>query len=188
MPDKPTPEQFAQDVAARLVHSEAIEGEFVFNQERYSLLLVDEDGRPTTEIFLKNYYDEYCASDEEGREAVLARAAAMTRKPPDFDGIDFRSRLLPQIKDRWSVEQMNMSLLAGRYGPPEEASTQCLPYGVIGHHFALTVAYDLPDKIAHVNYKQLEEWGIDFQEALDIAANNLMERTQWEFEFASTLR
>lgn len=156
-----------------------------FDKERY--VIVINDGHVSQEIPLSGYFDEYCQTDESGQEAIFTKAIRSVF--PDFangtaadeGGIDFKSRLLVQVKDRWSVERLNLSLMSGS-GGSQDAEIVQIPYSAICEHFALLVAYDMPEQMSYVTTQQLKDWGIEFGEAFDIAAQNLYQRSQFTWD------
>jgi len=128
---------------------------------------------------LHNAYAEYQAAPAGQRAAVVQRFArnwfnAQKEVPADF--ADVRPDLLPVVRSRSEFE---MTILALRTNGAAEVDW---PYRVVAGHLGLGVAYDLPDSMTFVQQHQLKEWRVTFDEALEVAYDNLLARTDRDFE------
>lgn len=162
-----SPEQFAQMVAERL-RKRIASAHVEYGASRFELFVKGDRGQLIGKVFLGNFYREFLESDLHGQELIMLRACQVI-EAPDLAGIDFESRLYPQIKDRWSIEKARLSSVH-------------LPYVELSEHAALLLAYDLPERISYVGSEQLENWQLSFDMALHNASANLYSRTTFEFE------
>ena len=118
---------------------------------------------------LRNAYEEYQWATRRGREELLR---AWTRSwfrgasdvPACFE--DARSDLLPVIRRRGTHE---CELLEQQQNGKKPAT----PCQLLGEHFGVGVAYDWPECKLHVIEKQLADWGVGFDQAIEVARENL---------------
>lgn len=205
----PSPEQFAQTVAEAYVNGRELEGDVVFDREKFQLIIKDAAGRISEQIFLGHFFNEYCAADPAGRELILARATGQPAHAQRSKE-DYLSRLVPQIKDRWSVEKLRMSLagketrptasppvtqvsgqtqqkpsgeIAKPTGKGASSVANDLPHLAVSEHLSVLAAYDLPQQIAYASRNQLADLGLTFEQALALAKANLSRYTKTPFDF-----
>lgn len=124
-------------------------------------------------MYLGNLYALHERADPEDRESAIKSFLATWHTagfepPTDFD--DAKADLLPSLRARSYVANID-ELLRGKGEGGD------LPYEVIGEHLAATLVYDLPHSMQTVGSKQLEDWGITFYEAMEVAKRNLAETT-----------
>lgn len=121
---------------------------------------------------LQNHFDEYCRSSLNERRGVLDRMSRGIREcreqgaggaasPRSFDEV--RQHLRPKVRELMEVEAMRRAF------PLEE---QCA-YRPLGAHLIVSPVIDRPDCVIGVTPAQLKQWGISFDEALDVATKNL---------------
>lgn len=201
-PHSPTPDEFAELVAESLLHRGSA-GKLLFDRQGFALLVKDALGRPNKQIFLSNFYREYCSRDVKNREKVLLRASNNSSAGAWHLGA-VQSRLLPQVKDRWSVEKMRLEQTCGMAGKAvpqpsidgtvlaersaELQSTQNaidFPHGVIAEHFASLLTIDMPESAIYLTSEHLARASMTFQQAVDKAVQNLAVRTKFQFESLS---
>jgi len=157
--------EFAELVAG-LIHRAGEPIRPKYHAETFSLI-----GRGKQELRLRNAYEEYRRAPRRGREELLR---AWTRSwfrgacdvPESFE--DARSDLLPVIQRRGCHE---CELLEEQQNEKKRA----VPCQFLGDHFGAGVAYDWPECKLHVIEKQLADWGVGFDQAIEVARANLRE-------------
>lgn len=141
--------------------------ELVYDEEQFRI-------HPESEAWplmnLSNLYDEYLAAEGPIREKVLKVAvrnwfADRKELPETFE--DVNPDLLPSVRSRSYSEFTRLQLaIAGS----EDAHW---PRHVVGDHLAVSLVYDLPDSMRHIQQRDLDEWGVTYYEALEAARENL---------------
>jgi hypothetical protein len=122
---------------------------------------------------LSNAYPEFCAAQKEKRSEVAKIWIRMwfgncMEIPSDFE--DVRPDLLPCVQARSHYELVQLQFqVEGRPIPSR-------PYQIFGEHFAVSLVYDLPESMKHVNMTTLDTWGVTLYEALEVARQNLAEK------------
>jgi len=116
-------------------------------------------------FFLTNAYKEYCAADSNGRERVIQTwvrnwFAASKDMPEDFE--DAKPDLLPIVRSRSHFELNCLEL-------PLD-----WPHQVLGEHFGVGIAYDLPESMLLIQRTDLDAWGVSFYKALEAAMESLL--------------
>jgi hypothetical protein len=84
--------------------------------------------------------------------------------PEDFE--DVKPDLMPIVRSRSHFE---LNVLRGEVDSGEQLFW---PYQVLGEHFGVALAYDLPGGLRSVLQVNLDNWGITFYEAMEIAKEN----------------
>ncbi len=181
----PSQEDFANIVADYFFsRNEKIEGELKLDRRQYSFVISDGQGRVVCQVLLTNYYNEYCREiNPVNREEILMRATngLIRRSNLSLREIEtIKSRLLIQVKDRWSIEMWRLKLKMGVGGG--KSSNVEIPHAVVAEHFALLATYDMPEQMMYVTSSQLDEWGLEYLECFEQGCANLFERTQFDFE------
>ena len=131
--------------------------------DRKKFRLIVDGGRASCNLGNLFYY--YNSLDSHKRENFLhthVRNWFVTQKgiPKCFD--DVKADLLPRLESRAELEADN---LEGRFGER--------PYHLIGEHLGLTLVYDWPDAVRWIGQEELRKWGVTFDEAIEIARQNL---------------
>ncbi|MEQ8849039.1 DUF1444 family protein [Botrimarina sp.] len=162
----PSPDRFAK-LAIKRIRQSGDNRPLEYDREAFQLR------GESRQTYLGNLYAEYCRADRGAREAVLRTFLATwhtagLEAPADF--ADVRADLLPSLRAR-SYAVALQELLAGGDKQTE------LPYEVVGEHLAATLVYDLPHAMQTVSAEQLQEWGVSFYEAMEVARHNLAETT-----------
>jgi len=57
----------------------------------------------------------------------------------------------------------------------ETGKKQDWPYQPIGEHLAAGLVYDLPGALRVIRQEDLDEWGVTFYEAMEVALENLIQ-------------
>lgn len=123
---------------------------------------------------LHNARAEYQRAEPARRDAVLtaflrAWTTPMQEPPGDFD--DAKPDLMPVVRSR-SYFEVDLP----RSGV--DLSKVSFPYAIVADHLCVSLAYDLPASLIQVNSDHLGNWGVSLYEALEIARQNLAERTE----------
>jgi hypothetical protein len=132
--------------------------------------VVRPDGRIT---FLSNTYQEYLRLEPAERETLI-QAFLTTWHTSSLqvsdDFADVRADILPALRARsYLTIDIQRAAMGGKI--PSVA------HEVIGEHLALCLVYDLPTSMMTINDEQLEKWDVSFYEALEVAKQNLTEKT-----------
>lgn len=172
----PKPDKFAQVFVAAL--REAGDTRDVqFDADEFRLLFI-ENGEVNGVANLHNFYDDYCATPKAERAQCLrhlvkATLSHLKETPKDFD--DAKHDLRPKIWTRCTFEKIRLQQeLEGGEEPD-------IPMQAVGEHLVATLVYDLPEAVHTIGQAHLDEWGVSFYEAMEIARRNLEET---EFTFA----
>lgn len=127
---------------------------------------------------LRNLYDEYCKTPVKVRAQQLkhiVRALLSYHKelPDEFEHA--RYDLRPMVRTRSYFDLIRLQQQAeGNEGPD-------IPYEAIGDHLAASLVYDLPESMRTISQDSLDDWGVTYYEAMEVARRNLEEM---EFRFA----
>jgi len=130
---------------------------------------------PST-VNLANMYQAFLREPRSRRaECVrsLARGILGSTKglPKDFELV--RADLRPRLWLRASLEQVRlMNILEGNPVQPKPLLSES-----IGEHLILSLAYDWPDAVQSLYDDDLNEWGVTFYEAMEVARQNLQGAT-----------
>lgn len=170
--ERPEP-SFSRKEFAELVISKAREVkedvQFTYDEKEYSLRV---HSRERQIVYLHNAYLEYNRSSEQDRPYVLKKwlrhLLFLKTVPEDFE--DVEPDLLPALRTR-SYFELTRLRFAG-----QDREMPRFPYQDIGEFFGLSVSYDMHDSIVMISEKHLEDWGITFYEAMEIAMRNLQQR------------
>jgi uncharacterized protein YtpQ (UPF0354 family) len=121
---------------------------------------------------LTNLHAEYAKLDEEFREqrmSEIVRAALSHLKPIPEEFKDASYDLRPRLWARSTFESMRLrSRLEGAEEPR-------WPLEPIGENLYLSLVFDLPESVRSLSDEELENWGISYWEAREVAMNNLAE-------------
>lgn len=128
---------------------------------------------------LGNLYAEYCLVPRSNRskclqEQVRGSLAHLKEIPDEFE--DAKHDLRPKIWTRAMLESIRLrQRLDGKDGLD-------IPTMPVGEHLETSLVYDLPEAVMTVPKSQLDDWGVTFYEAMEVARHNLESS---EFSFAS---
>lgn len=168
---KPSPAKFA-----RLFIQRAMEKGFPppmqFNKEEFQVLL------GTNHVFnLHNAYREYCNAPKKGRSDVMDRYVAGLDVPAIPKNIEIaKARLMPSIRRMSQIEYLRLS---ARLSDPGKSFMSA--HRVWDGDTATVIVYDSDTDMRHIDASQLSEWGLSFDQALQIAVDNLRDRTSSSF-------
>jgi len=136
------------------------------------------EGDESLQVNLTNTYREYMAAPSAERKSIVSRFIRSWiegRKgiPEEFE--DAAHDLLPGIRGRSTYELLKLQMRAqGNTGFQ-------WPYRVIADHYGAGLIYDLPHAMSQINGQQLARWGVEFDEAMDVALDNLRKISEQGF-------
>ncbi|MEM7453830.1 MAG: DUF1444 family protein [Planctomycetota bacterium] len=141
-------------------------------------LVFEKDGQQNGVLNLSNLYLEYCAVEKPGRDKrlkdmVRAALSHLKEMPDDFE--DASHDILPRLWTRGTFERLKLNQLKDGGKPID------WPLESVGEHLYLSLVYDLPESVRSISNQELEDWGVTFWEAREVALQNL-----YETEFAYT--
>ncbi len=143
--------------------------EIVFDSQEFSLKILSQEQQL---MYLHNAYLEYSQVAEEDRPAILKKWLRhflfLKTMPEDWE--DVVPDLLPALRNRSYFE------LAELRFREQGRDFARFSYQDVGDHYALAVSYDMHDSIVMISDRHLEDWGITFFEAMEIAMRNLLEK------------
>ncbi|WP_071333063.1 hypothetical protein [Burkholderia contaminans] len=159
----PTPQAFAERLIATLRASGDTR---TWRHEDEKGCLVQSDA-PSNIINLHNLFRDYAAAKPSERDTVLKRQAnAMMQHEIPTDFAAARAKLRPVIRS--ATERCVATLqLAGQPG------ITALAFRPLCENIEIGIAYDGEFNIARLPTATLDQWGVSFDEACDIAIDNL---------------
>lgn len=138
-----------------------------YDKERFSL----EVGEGHV-IYLQNIYEEYCAAPPAVQTDVFRRYVLLKDDVPLAKTLDEAlPHLIPRVRERFFFTSLLLTF---------EAEGRKLPrfaFKTFADHFAIELAYDLPQQSVHVMQDTLDEWKTALEEALKLAQGNLQAMT-----------
>jgi hypothetical protein len=127
-------------------------------------------------IFLDNGYAKYCKADNRLRKILLEQiCSSFVESKSEMPG-DFalaRPHLMPIVRDS---SYLSLVELHSRACGLDTSNIKC-PFKVLVDGLSVLLAYDTDQSIQQVNQATLDRWGISFGEGLQVAIDNLRERT-----------
>ena len=162
-------DDFGQTVATRIKKA-GEPGKVTYISGDFRILIEDE-GEQVQQFNLNNVYKEYCAGREEERETILSRivqASLVRHKEIPEDWNDANPDIMPAVRSRSTFEMLSLEQRAK--AKPVLSNP---PWFGVGEHLLAMLVYDLPTVTQTVPGKQLEEWGVSFYQAMEIAKENL---------------
>src|SRR5262245_10691721 len=121
-------------------------------------------------LFLGNFYLHFSRAARRDRAAVVEATAAHWLQRPTEPVTTFdqaRPLLRPSLRSRAYYEVSNLRLEL------EDIPTRLSPFGTIGTHVALSLVLDYPQSVQLATARDLETWGVSFEEAYRVALGNL---------------
>jgi hypothetical protein len=171
----PSKDKFAH-MMQEAIRKAGEEARLRYDPEHFRLVREEE---PKNESNLGNVYNEYCAAPKDMKEIVFqnfVRTWFSYRRdiPSEFE--DVRHDLLPGIRTRsfFEVTVLKMRL--------EKAPSFNWPYRVVADSLGAGLVYDLRESMVQVQQHSLEEWKVTFDQAFEIAYQNLREVSQVRLE------
>ncbi len=162
-------DDFGRTVAARIKKA-GEPGSVTYVSEDFRIL-IENEGEVVQYMNLENVYKEYCARRADQREMMLSKivqTALVRHKTIPEDWEDVQPDVMPAVRSRATFEML--SLEQRSQGKP--ALTDLPSFGVGDHLLALLV-YDMPESTQTIPGQQLQDWGVNFYEAMEVAKQNL---------------
>jgi uncharacterized protein YtpQ (UPF0354 family) len=127
---------------------------------------------------LRNLYDEYCMvprglRSNQVKHVVRALLSYHKEMPDEFG--DAQCDLRPMVRTRSYFDLIRLQQQAEGHEGPD------IPYQGVGDHLAASLVFDLPEAMRTISQDSLQEWGVSYYEAMEVALRNLEEL---EFRFA----
>ena len=145
------------------------------NLERAEIVATRDEG--PMRIYLGNLLHDYRQSPRAARQAVLDRfidgmLPEDTAIPDAY--IDARSRLVPVVRSTADIGIAVLSM-ARSLSPEDQAAAQAATpvHRPLAADLVVALVCDLPNSMAYVVEQQLVKWGVDFDQALGDALDNL---------------
>jgi len=162
-------DDFGQTVADR-IRQAGEPGSVTYVSEDFRID-VEDQGEMVGQFNLHNVYQEYCARRAEERETMLSKivqvALARHKKlPEDWD--DAKPDIMPAVRSRATFEMLWLEHRA-----PGGQDRPDLPACEVGDHLLAVLVYDLPAATQTLTGQQLDDWGVSFYEAMEVAKENL---------------
>ena len=150
----------------------------VYEAEEFRLVFSD-DGEQLGVLNLGNMFAEYERVDPDDRqqcmsELVRAALSHLKEMPKDYSAASYDIR--PRLWARATLEQIRLRAQMNGQAAPD------WPLESIGDHLYLSLVYDLPESVRSIANQDLEQWGVTYWEAREVAIQNLEES---EFVMAS---
>ena len=165
---KKDPKDAFADLLRRKLGRQGEQRPIRYDKDRFCLHL----GNDQT-IYLKNVFEEYCAAPPAAKEEVLRRVIIL-QTPAEmatrFD--EALPHLIPRVRERYFFSSLLLTFEAeGRTKLPDFA------FKPLTEHFAVELAYDLPESSMQVMKQSLEDWKTTLDDALGLAHPNLQAMT-----------
>jgi len=172
---KPSKDQFAR-LVLDAIRQAGEKADLRYESDQFRLIVC---GEKTDFFNLDNAFGEYCAAADAKKPDVLRRFVRTWFSrgkgvPEDFE--DTRPDLLPVLRSRSYFELLRWELDA------KDRPKLKWQYRVIGEHFGLGIAYDLPESMLMISQHHLDGWKVSFDEALQAAMDNLATISKHEFD------
>jgi hypothetical protein len=140
------------------------------------------EGETKNEMNLSNAYREYCAATAVQKPLLfknLVRTWFSYRReiPKEFE--DVRHDLLPGVRNRALYEIARLTVGS------EHGAKFDWPFRVLGESLGIGIAYDLPDSMVQVQRHTHYQWKTTFDEALEVALENLRQLSRDSLERAA---
>lgn len=172
---KPDHDDFAR-LMTDFLRESGEEREIRYDRESFKLIIGGED---KVHFWLGNAYTQYLAAPRKVRRTVLERfsivpTANVEIVPAAFD--EASRGLLPRVRDLgyYAMTKLRFDVEGLDYTEP--------PFRAFASHLAVGLAYDRPESIVEITRDALEKWERGFEEALEIARDNLWNLSGGKFE------
>jgi hypothetical protein len=162
-------DDFGRTIAARIKKA-GEPGSVTYISEDFRIDINDE-GELVQQFNLENVYKEYCARLADERETMLSKivqAALVRHNQPPEDWEDAKPDIMPAVRSCATFEMLWLEHRA-----PGGQTRPDLPSFVIGDHLLAMLVYDMPESTQTISGKQLQDWGVSFYEAMEVAKANL---------------
>ena len=162
-------DDFGQTIAARIKKA-GEPGDVTYVSQDFRID-VEDQGKKVLQVNLENVYKEYCARRAEERETMLSKivqGALVRHKQLPEDWLDAKPDIMPAVRSRATFEMLWLEYRAeGGQARPD------LPSYEVGDHLLAMLVYDLPVATQTLTAQELEQWGVSFYEAMEVAKENL---------------
>lgn len=136
----------------------------------------------TGRLILANFFDGYRAEDSAGRREMIERIAQSISDPPaPTTAEEARELLMPRVRSRYHYPLLPLTFEAEGLA---NSSWFEVPHRLLADRLAISLALDTEASIADVTPDNLDQWGLSFDQALDLAMVNLRRRTEPSFDEA----
>ncbi len=148
-------------------------------EESHFRLVFFSKGEDSGVLNLSNLYHEYCAADKSDREArirEMVRAALSHLKEIPADFSDASHDIRPRLWTRGTFERLKLNQQFRRQQGGDgqnDADKLDWPLEPVGEHLYLSLVYDLPESVRSISNDDLEQWGVTYREAREVALQNL---------------
>jgi len=178
-PHSPTPDEFAELVAESMINHGSASGQLVFDRRGFALLVKGPQGQANKQIYLNNFYRDYCLSDGQKREEILLRASTVDDEPVNTTDAN-KKCLVAHIQDRWSAEKLRLASL--KLGVPSTplGRRSSAPYMVLADHFAISVSHESDNPLVDFTASVIDDASLD--DAVASATENLRRKPPLQFE------
>src|SRR3954452_4556393 len=176
----PDPAGFAR-LMERTLRRAGETGRTEYDPKEFALRIGSDSPEGPHTLFLGNAYADYCRASRSDRREVLRRYAAVRddMAAPQATFADVRANLLPRIQARAYCTLTPLQLML--QGAPAEKAAEAMPYRPFSEHLGLTLVVDHPDSIQTVAGHLLADWKVSFDEAMEVAKENLWSRSNQDF-------
>ena len=165
---KPSKRKFAAQFRATLKRLDST-AYYEYDAATFRLVRKDKEG----EVNLANLYQEHCSLSRDERKAHLVRLAHAflggNDLPEDFEEV--KPHLRPKIWNRSTFAMMELERQI------EKGRDFDIPLYPLGSHLYSSLVLDTEHAMRSISNEQLEEWGVSYYEAMEIACRNLDETT-----------
>lgn len=172
---KITPDKFAQ-LMIKAFRKEGYDKSVEYDADSFSLIL-DKECR----LFLGNVYNEYNHTHRSERNFILKKYANATITineapviPDSFE--EAKSGLLPRIRDNAYYQYNQMIMKA------DGIDRLPLYYIPFAEHLSVELCYDMKHSTCSIAQDHLTKWGFSFEEALDVARDNMWSISNDDFQ------
>jgi uncharacterized protein YtpQ (UPF0354 family) len=171
-----SPDKFAQH-PIRAMKQAGDPRSAVYDPAEFQLRFYDGD-KEVGVASLRNLYDEYRMVPRKLRGNQLkhvVRALLSYHKEMPEEFTDAQCDLRPMVRTRSYFDLIRLQQRSEGNDAPD------IPYEPVGDHLAASLVYDLPEAMRTISQDSLEDWGVSYYEAMEVARRNLEEL---EFKFA----
>lgn len=184
LPAKPSQAEFAR-LIIREIKRGGHKGECIFNEEEFSLR------HGNSVMYLENVHAEYSrAQSQEARKGILTRfITPLGVADREIFRREAVERAVAVVRERALMAWMDMHRRMALTKPEEGAAAAaaaagCTTWVPITDWFCRAVALDFPEFTRLVTTKDLEEWGISFEEIYEMGLDRLrsLGRPAWRLE------
>jgi hypothetical protein len=170
----PPPEKFASLVMEELTRHRVVP--LSFDAAAFAIRIGGPDAKEL--FFLENFYAVFAKAPRKERHDVVVRAAMQwIQRPAEKPGTfaEARSLLRPAVRSLAYYDMSNLRLEVE--GLPDRVT----PFQTLGKHLAIGLVLDYPESVRMVLPKDLADWGVSIDEAMQGALSTLSEQSSPSF-------